>query len=57
MLKKHFSIIAKIKIEIKTTTTTVLKNELKCSPMSEDNTYSRAKPRGVTLKIIQYIKD
>ena len=28
----------KIKIEIKTTTTTALKNELKYSPMSEGNT-------------------
>ena len=38
MLRNTFSNY-KIKIEIKTNTTTVIKNELKCSPMSEGNTY------------------
>ena len=36
MLKKTF-FNYKIKIKIKTTTTTWLKNELRCSPMSEGN--------------------
>ena len=37
MLKKKF-FNDKLKIEIKATTTTALKNELKYSPMSEGNT-------------------
>ena len=37
MLKNTF-FNYKIKTEIKTTTTAVIKNELKYSPMSEDNT-------------------
>ena len=46
---------SEVKIEIKTNTTTVLKSELKYSSMSEGNScvYSSAKPRGITLKIIQ----
>ena len=42
-------------IEIKTTTTAVIKNELKYFPMAEVNncTVYRAKPRGVTLDMIQ----
>ena len=48
MLKKNF-FNYEIKIKIKTTTTTGLKNELKYSPMSGGNTCI-AKPRGITLK-------
>ena len=40
----------KIKIEIKKTTTTVIKNELKYSPISEFNTYI-AKPNLVILPL------
>lgn len=44
----------KIKIiKIKTTATTLIKHELKYFPMSKGNTYI-AKPRGITLNIIQY---
>ena len=48
----QFSII-EISIGIKTTTTAVIKNELKYFPMSEGNTCSRAKPRGIILDMVQ----
>ena len=45
----------KVKIDIKTTTTTVIKNELKYSPMSEGNTCNAKPNLGViTLYPIQY---
>ena len=43
----------KVKIDIKTTTTTVIKNELKYSPMSEGNTCN-AKPNLGVLPFTLY---
>ena len=37
-------------MKIKTTTTTGLKNKLKYSQCQREYPYSRAKPRGITLK-------
>ena len=54
MIKKiQFSIIEKKNIEIKTTTTAVIKNELKYFPMSEGNTCIAEPNLGITLNIIQ----
>ena len=43
----------RINIEIKTTKTALIKNKLKYFSISKVNRYSRAKPRGITLKMIQ----
>ena len=51
MLKNTF-LNDKIKLEIKTTTTTTIKNEQKYSSMSEGNTYI-TEQRSITLKMIQ----
>ena len=54
MIKIQLSII-EISIEIKTTTTAVIKNELKYFPMSEDNTCI-AEPNLKVLPLIWFSK-
>ena len=54
MIKIQFSII-EIRIEIKATTTAIIKNELKYFSMSQDNTYI-AEPNLEVLPLIWFSK-
>ena len=49
---KTYCIIIEINIEMKTTTTAVIKKELKCFLMSGKYQYSRARHRGITLNMV-----